>query len=35
MAFGAPPALGMVTPLGGLAMIAGWLVFAIAAWRGR
>jgi uncharacterized membrane protein YgdD (TMEM256/DUF423 family) len=35
MAFGAPRALGMVTPVGGLAMIAGWVVFAIAAWRGR
>ena len=25
--------LGMVTPLGGLAFIAGWLVVAVAAWR--
>ncbi len=35
MAFGAPRALGMVTPLGGVALIAGWIVFAVAAWRGR
>lgn len=32
--FGAPRALGMVTPLGGLALMAGWLLFAVAAWRG-
>jgi uncharacterized membrane protein YgdD (TMEM256/DUF423 family) len=25
--------LGMVTPLGGLALIVGWLVLAVAAWR--
>jgi uncharacterized membrane protein YgdD (TMEM256/DUF423 family) len=31
MAFGAPHWLGAVTPLGGAAMIAGWLLFA---WRG-
>jgi uncharacterized membrane protein YgdD (TMEM256/DUF423 family) len=30
MALGAPHWLGAVTPLGGLAMIAGW---ALAAWR--
>lgn len=34
IAFGAPRALGMVTPLGGLALMAGWLLFALAAWRG-
>jgi uncharacterized membrane protein YgdD (TMEM256/DUF423 family) len=33
IAFGAPRALGMITPIGGLAMIAGWIVFAIAAAR--
>ena len=31
MAFGAPHWLGAVTPLGGLAMILGWLLLA---WRG-
>lgn len=30
MAFGAPRVLGMVTPLGGLAFMAGWLLLA---WR--
>jgi uncharacterized membrane protein YgdD (TMEM256/DUF423 family) len=30
MAFGAPRALGMVTPIGGLAFMAGWLILA---WR--
>jgi uncharacterized membrane protein YgdD (TMEM256/DUF423 family) len=28
MALGAPRWLGAITPLGGLAMIAGWLVLA-------
>lgn len=31
MAFGAPHWLGAITPLGGLAMILGWLLLA---WRG-
>jgi uncharacterized membrane protein YgdD (TMEM256/DUF423 family) len=30
LAFGAPPLLGLVTPLGGLAFLAGWLLLA---WR--
>lgn len=30
MVFGAPRMLGMVTPIGGLALMAGWLVMA---WR--
>jgi uncharacterized membrane protein YgdD (TMEM256/DUF423 family) len=30
LAFGAPRILGMITPLGGLAFLAGWLVLA---WR--
>jgi uncharacterized membrane protein YgdD (TMEM256/DUF423 family) len=34
LAAGAPRILGAITPLGGLALIAGWLLFAIAAWRG-
>jgi uncharacterized membrane protein YgdD (TMEM256/DUF423 family) len=28
-------ALGAVTPVGGLCLIAGWLALALAAWRGR
>ncbi len=27
--------LGAITPLGGVAFLAGWLVLAVAAWRGR
>jgi uncharacterized membrane protein YgdD (TMEM256/DUF423 family) len=30
---GAPRALGVLTPLGGLAWIGGWLLFAWGAWR--
>ena len=33
LALGAPRALGMLTPVGGLAWIAAWLLFAWAAWR--
>ncbi|WP_380876848.1 DUF423 domain-containing protein [Sphingomonas sp. DBB INV C78] len=33
MAFGAPRWLGAVTPLGGLGMIAGWLLLALVALR--
>lgn len=33
MAFGAPRWLGAITPLGGLAMIAGWLWLAVGALR--
>jgi uncharacterized membrane protein YgdD (TMEM256/DUF423 family) len=33
LSFGAPRMLGIVTPLGGLALIAGWIVFVIAALR--
>lgn len=29
LTFGAPRALGVITPVGGLALIAGWLVFAL------
>jgi uncharacterized membrane protein YgdD (TMEM256/DUF423 family) len=35
MALGGPRALGAVTPLGGLALIAGWCWLALGAWRGR
>lgn len=31
LSFGAPRMLGVVTPVGGLALIAGWVVFVIAA----
>ncbi len=34
LALGAPRWLGAVTPIGGLAMLAGWLCLAAAAWRG-
>jgi uncharacterized membrane protein YgdD (TMEM256/DUF423 family) len=33
LAFGAPRILGAVTPLGGLSLIAGWLLLALAAIR--
>jgi uncharacterized membrane protein YgdD (TMEM256/DUF423 family) len=33
MAFGGPRWLGAVTPLGGAAMIAGWLMLALDGWR--
>ena len=34
LALGAPPIMGMITPLGGVALILGWLAFAVAALRG-
>jgi uncharacterized membrane protein YgdD (TMEM256/DUF423 family) len=34
LALGAPRPLGIVTPIGGLALILGWLAFAVAAIRG-
>jgi uncharacterized membrane protein YgdD (TMEM256/DUF423 family) len=34
LALGAPRALGILTPLGGLAWIGGWLLFAWGTWRG-
>ena len=33
LTFGAPRPFGIVTPVGGLALIAGWISFAIGAWR--
>jgi uncharacterized membrane protein YgdD (TMEM256/DUF423 family) len=33
LALGAPRALGMITPLGGVALILGWIALAIAAIR--
>ncbi|HKZ73306.1 MAG TPA: DUF423 domain-containing protein [Steroidobacteraceae bacterium] len=35
LSFGAPRWLGMVTPFGGLALMAGWVLLAAAAWRER
>lgn len=32
---GGPRWLGAITPIGGTAMIVGWVLFALAAWRGR
>jgi len=34
MALGAPLWFGAITPLGGLLLIAGWVVLAVGAWRG-
>lgn len=33
LTFGAPRLVGVVTPLGGLALIAGWIGFAAGVWR--
>lgn len=33
LTFGAPRLTGAVTPIGGLALIAGWLTFAYGVWR--
>jgi uncharacterized membrane protein YgdD (TMEM256/DUF423 family) len=33
LVFGAPRQVGIVTPLGGLALIAGWVCFAAGVWR--
>jgi uncharacterized membrane protein YgdD (TMEM256/DUF423 family) len=35
LTFGAPQALGFLTPLGGLLLMAGWVSFAVAMWRAR
>lgn len=35
LALGAPRALGMVTPLGGVAFIVGWVALALGAARGK
>lgn len=34
LTLGAPRVLGVVTPIGGLALIAGWVTFAYGVWRG-
>ena len=33
LAFGGPRPLGIVTPVGGLLLIAGWVLFAVTVWR--
>ena len=33
LTFGAPHPIGIVTPFGGLALIAGWICFAAGVWR--
>jgi uncharacterized membrane protein YgdD (TMEM256/DUF423 family) len=33
LTFGAPRVVGIVTPIGGLALIAGWILFATTMWR--
>ena len=33
LTLGAPRLIGVVTPIGGLALIAGWLAFAYGIWR--
>ena len=35
LAFGAPRAVGVITPVGGLAFIAGWAVLGVTFWNGR
>ena len=35
LAFGAPRVLGAITPIGGLALIGGWVWLALGALRGR
>lgn len=34
MALGGPRVLGAVTPLGGVALLAAWVLVAVSAWRG-
>jgi uncharacterized membrane protein YgdD (TMEM256/DUF423 family) len=33
LTFGAPRPVGIVTPFGGLALIVGWILFAVALWK--
>ncbi|MGE0583005.1 MAG: DUF423 domain-containing protein [Steroidobacteraceae bacterium] len=35
LTFGAPAAIGIVTPFGGLALMTGWLLFALTIWSAR
>ena len=32
---GAPLVVGLTTPLGGILLIAGWVMFAVSSWRLR
>jgi len=33
LAFGAPRALGMIAPIGGVLLVSGWLALAVSGWR--
>ncbi|HQX48009.1 MAG TPA: DUF423 domain-containing protein, partial [Steroidobacteraceae bacterium] len=35
LTFGAPKAIGVVTPLGGLSLMTGWVLFALTIWSAR
>lgn len=35
LTFGAPPAIGMITPLGGLLLMLGWALVALTVWSAR
>lgn len=35
LALGAPHAVGVITPLGGLAFIIGWIALSVGFWRGQ
>jgi uncharacterized membrane protein YgdD (TMEM256/DUF423 family) len=35
LSFGVPRVLGVITPIGGTALIIGWILFAAALWRAR
>jgi uncharacterized membrane protein YgdD (TMEM256/DUF423 family) len=35
LTLGAPLVVALATPLGGILLIAGWVVFAVASWRAR
>ena len=35
LVLGAPHMVGVITPLGGLAFIAGWVVLGVSFWRGQ
>ena len=35
LTFGAPAWIGIVTPFGGLSLMAGWALFALTAWSAR
>lgn len=35
LAMGAPRWLGIITPLGGLSFMAGWILLAVAVWRAK